>query len=203
MAQRSNTPQKTDPHRDKDGIPTAWVVWIDDNMGYQAPNWEINNPGPNPEEPLQKALEHAADTLRGGFPTAIMPVGVRPSTLLATDGQTSLAALKSVQHHLAMKLQGGNPCPGPHSRGECAALDYIGMENGKPTWAAYLYIYLQPLCRDLMASTLVDWFTECGCQVVSITADLFDPDNEVVDGKTEDGTRPLTVTFIPPAGDAQ
>lgn len=67
-------------NRDDDGIPTAWVVWIDDNMGYGAPNWEIDNPGDHPEEPLHAALEHAREVLSKGYPTAIRPVGSPPSS---------------------------------------------------------------------------------------------------------------------------
>ena len=54
--------------------PMLWVVWIDDNCGYgQTPNWEIDNPGPYPEEPLQQALKHAYQARLRGFPTLLLP----------------------------------------------------------------------------------------------------------------------------------
>lgn len=67
--------------RDAEGIPTRWVVWIDDNMGYSAPNWEIDNPGDHPEETAEAALKHATELLANGYPVAIRPVGSPPVAL--------------------------------------------------------------------------------------------------------------------------
>jgi hypothetical protein len=73
------TPKKIE--RDAEGIPTRWVVWIDDNMGYSAPNWEIDKPGDHPEETAEAALKHAAEVLARGYPVAIRPVGSPPAAM--------------------------------------------------------------------------------------------------------------------------
>lgn len=58
--------------------PTMFVVWIDDTCGFGPPNWEIDNPPPYPEEPLQKALAHAAHTRSLGYPSVLMLPGQSP-----------------------------------------------------------------------------------------------------------------------------
>ena len=42
------------------------------------PEWEINNPPPHPEEPLPKALTHAAHLRSQGYPSVLMLPGQSP-----------------------------------------------------------------------------------------------------------------------------
>lgn len=188
------TPQA---HRNGDSIPTAWVVWIDNDMGYGAPNWEVDNSGPTPMEPINSALEHAAKTLSMGYPTAILPVGCSPTNASRRDVDIYPESVKAVSRYIAGKLHGGTHCPGTGALGECPAMDRIGLHEGREIWEAYVYLWTEG--DQVKASDLVAWFTACGCEVYGITADLYDPYNDVTNGSAPDGARPHCVRFSPPA----
>lgn len=124
--------------RDANHIPLAWVVWIDDNMGYSAPNWEINKPGDHPEESLEEALKHAAETLAMGYPTAIRPVGSPPVAFSDKPYRPDDSPL-----YQAKRL--------PSARGHKSVLVFGPQGSGKTTHAEALRKHFD------LAAVLEDW----------------------------------------------
>lgn len=59
---------------DQDINPGLFQVWIDVNCGFNAPDWCWNSE----PQPLQTALDEAAECRRMRFPAKVMPEGMNP-----------------------------------------------------------------------------------------------------------------------------
>jgi hypothetical protein len=64
----------TSAKQSEDIKPLLFIVWIDDNFGYELPNWEWNSP----PKPIEGALEEAQECRATGYPTQIWPEGQTP-----------------------------------------------------------------------------------------------------------------------------
>lgn len=87
----------------------------------------------------------------------------------------------------------GGGCPATPSLGECAAIGRITGHGGHSVFVAHLC--LLPAAADLKPSDVAAWFKSAGCDWVTVSALLHDPENETLDGITSDGVRPWEVCF--------
>lgn len=92
----------------------------------------------------------------------------------------------------------GGGCPTAGSLGECAAITEIHAEgSARSYYTAHLYLW--PAARDLSASEVARWFYQLGCSDVTVSAVLYNKENNIFDGASiDDGVRPWDVSFLPP-----
>lgn len=101
--------------------------------------------------------------------------------------------LSFVMRSVNGRMHPGSQCPGAGALGECAAITPLTGYSGHKFFIASLYLW--PAAMDLQAATVAAWFTEAFCTNVIVSAVLHDPDNETIDGVSQDGVWPWEVSF--------
>ncbi len=106
------------------------------------------------------------------------------------------AAEMSMLDWINLQMHAGK-CPTRGSLGECAVISTLHCQGSQePYYIACLYLW----DKDFNDSkTVASWFIEKGAENVSVSAVLYDPDNNVANGASlDDGVRPWEVTYFLP-----
>jgi len=93
------------------------------------------------------------------------------------------------------KLHEGK-CPTAGSLGECAATYHVRTtEDGKEIHEAYVYLWDDNFTDW---ETLAQWFTEQGAEEVHVAWVMYDSANGDRNGRAEDNSRAVIVTYVMP-----
>lgn len=93
-----------------------------------------------------------------------------------------LAAINHAMHE-------GAACPTAGCIGECAA---ITPQAATDRYAAHLYLWDHDF-NDSIA--VARWFLKLGGIDINIYADIYEPENDIYNGRASDGVRPWHVLF--------
>lgn len=70
----TTTTERNNETRSATAPPKLYMVWIDTDLGYGAPDWEMNSF----PKPYELAEQEAAECLAHGFLSLILPEGETP-----------------------------------------------------------------------------------------------------------------------------
>lgn len=90
-------------------------------------------------------------------------------------------------------MHAGSACPTAGCIGECAA---ITEQTTPDRYAAHIYLW-DDTFND--SAAVARWFNDLGATDINIYADIYEPENDVLDGRAHDGVRPWHVLFTMPA----